>query len=362
MTAFSVLLSRISFFFKQHPRLRKAAAGIFYTVYLLLGLWCAGILVYGTRNLPETASGILALLLAVSVILTVIFRRRSRPALPVMCLLLAMIFLPWSLRRPSNDRDWQLPFSRNPRITIRGDRITVSNVRDFHYRTTQDFDVRYDTRTYSLSNLRGLDFALSHWDGIQLIGHTMFSYDFGPDGHLALSVETRLAKNVEQGTFQGLFKQYEVLWILSDERDLFGLRTNYRKEELYVYPLNIGKAHLRRLFLATADRVNQLADSPEFYNTLTENCTTSLIALIRVIAPNAKNILLNGDLDRKVFQNGLFRVPESVSFPDYQERCHINRYVQGLTDLSDYSKVFRAGRDRTDDPADQYSKSNTIGR
>lgn len=365
MTVPAILLFRINRFFKRHRRLCKTAAAAFYTVYLLLGLWCAGILVYGTRNLPEGASKLLALLLASAVILTVIFRRRCRSALPLMCLLLLLIFLPWSLRRPSNDRDWQLPFSRNPRITIRGDKITVFNVRDFRYRTTQDFDVRYDTRTYSLSNLRGLDFALSHWDGIQIIGHTMFSYDFGPDGHLALSVETRLAKNVEQGTFQGLFKQYEVLWILADERDLFGLRTNYRKEELYVYPLNIGKEHLRSLFLATADRINQLADSPKFYNTLTENCTTSLITLAQVIAPNAENILLNGNLDRKAFQNGLFRVPDTVSFADYQDRCHINRYVQELTDLSDYSRVFRAGRDQIniqnrtrseDDPKTQFAE------
>lgn len=348
-------LIRIMLFFRRHRRLRKTLIFSLYTFYLLLGIWCAGILLYGTRNLPAAVSRLLALFLFAAVILTVIFRRRIKAAFPVMCLLLLMIFLPWSLRRPSNDRDWQPSFSRNPRAVIRDDKVTVCNVRNFHYRTTEDFDVRYETRTYSLSNLRGLDFALSHWDGIQIVGHTMFSYDFGPDGHLALSVETRLAKNVEQGTFQGLFKQYEVLWILADERDLFGLRTNFRKEELYVYPLDIDAEHLRRLFLATVDRVNRLAEHPEFYNTLTENCTTSLISLVRVIAPKAENIVLNGNLDLKAFQYGIFKNSETGTFSDYQERCHINRYVQDLTDLTHYSEIFRAGRD-------QYSKSNTIGR
>lgn len=135
MTVPVILLFRTNRFFKRHRRLCKTIAAAFYTVYLLLGLWCAGILAYGTRNLPEGASMLLALLFAAAVVLTVIFRHRCLSALPLMCLLQMMIFLPWSLRRPSNDRDWQLPFSRNPRITIRGDKITVFNVRDFRYRT-----------------------------------------------------------------------------------------------------------------------------------------------------------------------------------------------------------------------------------
>ena len=330
-------------FLARHDRIRKMLRIAFYAVYFCFGVWCSGILVYGTRNLPEALSGVLAAGLFLTVLLSVIFRKRFVPFLPTILLILFLIFIPWSLRRPSNDRDWQPSFSRNPYAVINGDKVTVFHVRNFRYRTTDQFDVRYETRTYRLSRLRGLDFALSHWDGISVIGHTMFSFDFGEDGRLALSVETRLAKNVEQGTFQGIFKQYEVLWILADERDLFGLRTNYRKEELYVYPLNVEPEAVRTMFLGTVEKINRLKETPEFYNTLTENCTTSLISLIRLVAPKARMILLNGNLDFRAWRHGVFKFSEGVEFDTYQDACHINRYVEELSDLKDYSSVFRRG-------------------
>ena len=337
------IIARLRSFLEVHSRLRKMLRISFYAVYFCFGVWCSGILVYGTRNLPEALSGVLAAGLFLTVLLSVIFRKRFVPFLPTILLILFLIFLPWSLRRPSNDRDWQPSFSRNPYAVINGDKVTVFHVRNFRYRTTELFDVNYETRTYRLSRLRGLDFALSHWDGISIIGHTMFSFDFGEDGRLALSVETRLAKNVEQGTFQGIFKQYEVLWILADERDLFGLRTNYRKEELYVYPLNVEPEAVRTMFLGTVAKINRLKETPEFYNTLTENCTTSLISLIRLVAPKARTILLNGNLDLLAWRHGVFKFSEGVEFKTYQDACHINRYVDQLTDLTDYSSVFRRG-------------------
>ena len=341
--ASSVIFRRLRDFLDLRPRLRKMLRIAFYAVYFCFGVWCSGILVYGTRNLPEALSGVLAAGLFLTVLLSVIFRKRFVPFLPTILLILFLIFIPWSLRRPSNDRDWQPSFSRNPYAVIDGDKVTVFHVRNFRYRTTDQFDVRYETRTYRLSRLRGLDFALSHWDGISVIGHTMFSFDFGEDGRLALSVETRLAKNVEQGTFQGIFKQYEVLWILADERDLFGLRTNYRKEELYVYPLNVEPEAVRTMFLGTIEKINRLKETPEFYNTLTENCTTSLISLIRLVAPKARMILLFGNLDFRAWRHGVFKFSEGMEFDTYQDACHINRYVEELSDLKDYSSVFRRG-------------------
>lgn len=337
------LLRKARRFLDAHRRWKRFLHFLFYFFYFCFGVWCSGILVYGTRNLPEALSAVLASVLFLTVLLSVIFRRRFAPFLPTILLILFLIFIPWSLRRPRNDRDWQPSFSRNPYAAVDGDRVTVHNVRNFKYRTTDQFDVIYETRTYRLSRLRGLDFALSHWDGISIIGHTMFSFDFGEDGHLALSVETRLAQNVEQGTLQGIFKQYEVLWILADERDLFGLRTNYRKEELYVYPLNVDLNAVRTMFLGTVDKVNKLKEKPEFYNTLTENCTTSLISLVRLVAPKAGTILLNGDLDWKAYRRGIFKFSDGVDFKTYQDACHINRYVGELSDLKDYSSVFRKG-------------------
>ena len=339
----SRILSRLRSFPECHPRLQKLLCILFYLVYFCFGVWCSGILIYGTRNLPESLSAVLALVLFLTVLLSILFRKRFVPFLPTILLILVLIFLPWSLRRPSNDRDWQPSFSRNPYAVIDGDKVTVYHVRNFRYRTTDQFDVIYETRTYRLSRLRGLDFALSHWDGISVIGHTMFSFDFGEDGRLALSVETRLAQNVEQGTFQGIFKQYEVLWILADERDLFGLRTNYRKEELYVYPLNVEPEAVRTMFLGTVAKINRLKEKPEFYNTLTENCTTSLISLVRLVAPKARMILLNGNLDLRAWRHGVFKFSEGVEFNAYQDACHINRYVEPLSDLTDYSSVFRQG-------------------
>lgn len=180
---------------------------------------------------------------------------RKRPVLwraswGVPALLLAYyLFIP-----ATNDKEWQPSWSRLPSVEINGNEIVVKDVRSFIYRTERDFDARYVTRRFDLDKLATLDFAVSHWDGMEFVAHTMLSFGFEDGKHMALSVETRLPEGVEQGSVPGLYKQFNVIYILADEEDLFALRTNYRKEDMYLYRINIGRENLKKAFLGFAEK------------------------------------------------------------------------------------------------------------
>ena len=135
----------------------------------------------------------------------------------------------WSTIRPSNEGDWQADVARLARVEVRGEQLIVHNVRNFDYRTESDFTPRYVDRTYDLSALRGVDVFMSYW-GSPAIAHTIMSWQFDNAPPLAISIETRKRKGQEYSAVKGFFKQYEIIYVVADERDVVGLRTNHRGE------------------------------------------------------------------------------------------------------------------------------------
>ena len=142
----------------------------------------------------------------------------------------------WSTIRPSNEGDWQADVARLPRVEVRGEQLVVHNIRNFDWRTESDFTPRYVDRTYDLSALRGVDVFMSYW-GSPAIAHTIMSWQFDNALPLAVSIETRKRKGQEYSAVKGFFKQYEIIYVVADERDLVGLRTNHRGEQVYLYRL-----------------------------------------------------------------------------------------------------------------------------
>ena len=245
-------------------------------IIALLTLWAAGAIYYSPIA-NETLRTVLAVAFVLATILTFALTRRRGRALIGYLLIFAVIVGLWLQIPASNDRDWQPEVAMTPYATINGDRITIHNVRNFNYRTETDFDPHWETRSYDLSKLDSADLIAVYWAG-KPIAHIMLSFGFSGKDYLAVSIETRKEKGEAYSTLAGFFRQYELYYVVADERDLIRVRTNYRKpqEQVYIYRVKGSLTNLRRVFLDYIRSINELREQPRFYNTLTTNCTTSI--------------------------------------------------------------------------------------
>lgn len=199
--------------------------------------------------------------------------------------------------RPDMNTVYQTPWAENAEVIIIEPFVTVKNLRDFHYRTEKDYDVRYRQETYDLREAQELHLAVSHWDGLEKIAHTMLAFSFRDGKRVVLSVETRVPEGKKQGPVAGLFKQFGLGMVWGTESDLLQLRTKFRRETLYLYPTSASPEDTAKIFLALMRKTVERTEQPVFYNTLIRNCTT-------VLAEPVLPILLAGKIDYRLFLNG----------------------------------------------------------
>ena len=230
----------------------------------------------------------------------VLVRPRWRAKLGLV-IAIALIAAWWLTIRPSNTRDWQTDVAQTPYAEIDGDRIVIHNFRNFDYVTKTDFRPRWETKTVHLSNLRGVDFFTNYW-GSTLICHTFLSFDFGPEGDVCMSIETRMTKGQAYSPIAGLYRQFALYYVIGDERDIVRLRTNYRLEDVYLYRMMAATPETARaLFLDYLQTANELHERAQWYNELTSNCTTNVRGHIKDIGsarPRDWQILVNGTIDK----------------------------------------------------------------
>ena len=199
----------------------------------------------------------------------------------------------WSTLQPSNDRDWQPDVAKVAWAEVSGDKLTFHNVRDFDYRSETDFTPRYEDRVYDLSKLRGLDLVMSYW-GSPAIAHTIMSWEFEGSRPLAISIETRKSKGQEYSAVKGFFRHYEIIYVAADERDVVRVRTNYRGEDDYLYRLKVAPEQARALLMDYVTTMNALAKTPEFYNALVDNCTTSIRQHVTHVSSKPRRLSTGG--------------------------------------------------------------------
>jgi len=224
-----------------------------------------------------------------------------------------IVLLWWLSLAPSNIGRWQADVSETAYAELHGDQVVIHNVRNCDYRSEFDYTCRWETRTYDLSQLRGMDAYFVHW-GSPLIAHTMLSFQFGTDDYIVFSVETRKKIGQSYSAIRGFFRQYELIYTVSGERDVIRLRTNYRiGEDVFLYHLTTNPARSRIRFQEYVDRLNELHDRPEWYNALTSNCTTNIFTQRQTVrgeyyklTPWDWQVLLNGKLDERVYGQGIF--------------------------------------------------------
>jgi hypothetical protein len=284
-------------------------------------------------------------LAGLAAVVALVLHRGLRVALPVFALALVAIGVWWGGLTPSNERDWQPEVARLAYATIDGDMVTVHNVRNFDYRTETDFTPAYYDRTYDLKKLDSGDLVAVYWMG-PAIAHLFLSFGFGDD-RLAISIEARKEKGEGYSSAKGFFRQYELYYVVADERDVVRVRTNYRKdppEDVYIYPLRAPPENLRRVFLEYMRKMNALREHPEFYNTLTTNCTTAILMNTRVnpeSLPLSWKVLVSGYTPAYVYESG--RMDRSLPFEERKRRSLVNAAAQAADQAPDFSQRIRAG-------------------
>jgi hypothetical protein len=307
-------------------------------------LWCVGVLFYSPL-LPESWRAPAAGLFAVLVLLAFLFLpRRGRTAIAAAAIFVAMVVA--FLRIPaSNDRDWQPEVRRPAYATIQGSMVTIHNVRNFDYKTETDFTERWDTRTYDLNKLDSANIIAVYWAG-KAIAHIMISFGFGDKDYLAVSIETRKEKGESYSTLAGFFRQYELYYVVADERDVIRVRTTYRQpqEDVYVYRVNGPVGNVRRVFLDYIQSMNELHRRPGYYNTLTTNCTTSILFHSRMnpeAPPMSWKILLSGYVPDYLYELG--RLDTSKPFPELEKLSHVNARAHAADKDPAFSQRIREG-------------------
>ena len=292
-----------------------------------------------------TLAGLFAILGLVAAILVYVPGSRAYP-LAMFAVALGVLIVCWSNITPSNDRAWKPGVAVLAGASIDGNRVTIHNIRNFDYRSESDFDIAYYARTFDLDQLDSVDLIASYWAG-PAIAHVILSFGFGTGSPVAISIERRDELNEDYSTIKGLFKQYELFYVVADERDVVRLRTNIRRdppERVYLYRLRGNRDDARRLFLAYVREINSLQRYPRFYNTLTTNCTTSIWLNARVNpghVPFSWKVLLSGYLPEYLYEHG--RLDTSVPFAELQRRSLINSPAMAADRTSDFSRRIRAG-------------------
>lgn len=273
------------------------------------------------------------------------FRRWRWRALTAYLVLFAAVVAWWLSIEPSNERDWQPDVAKLAYATVDGDKVTVHNIRNFDYRSETDYTPAWYDKTYDLSKLEGVDLVAVYWMG-PAIAHTLVSFAFAGGEHLAISIETRKEKGEAYSTIKGFFRQYELFYVVADERDVIRLRTNYRHdppEDVYVYRTQGRIENGRKLFLEYVRKMNALKAEPDFYNTLVNNCTTDIWYNTRVNATHMQfswKILASGYVPEYLYESG--RLDTSLPFPELQRLAHVNARAQAADTAADFSRRIRA--------------------
>jgi hypothetical protein len=330
-------------------RIAKGAGLVLLGVFVAgFGIWGALFLAIAGPGAPVVRHALAAGFgLACASALFALFVRRWRwRALGAYAVLCAALLVGWQTIEPRNDRDWEPEVALLPSATIAGDLVTVRNIRNFDFRTETDFTPAYYDKTFDLRKLQTVDLVTSYWMG-PAIAHVFVSFGFAGDDYLAISIEVRKRKGRAYSTLEGFFRQYELIYVAADERDVMRLRTNVRKdppEDVYIWRANGAIEAGRRLFLEYMSKMNGLVTQPEFYNTLTTNCTTNIWMNARVNptdVPLSWKILASGYVPEYLYEQGRLETM-GLSFPELQQRAHVNGRARAADKATDFSRRIRA--------------------
>jgi hypothetical protein len=324
--------------------LRCAGVFICAAVVLLMTAWGALAIWYSNLSESYVRTG-LAGLYVLATILAFIFLSRRRRTLAGFLVVFVGIVAWWLSIPASNDRNWQADVAVLPYAVVKGEQVTIFNIRNLNYRTETDYDVHYYDKTFDLNRLDSVDLIAVYWMG-DTIAHIMLSFGFQEQDFVTFSIETRKERGEGYSTLKGFFKQYELIIVAGDERDLIRVRTDYRKppEDVYLYRGRMTPENSRKFFLEYIRQINFMKEDPEWYNTLTTNCTTDVVRLIRAYGGQARynwKVLLSGYAPQYAYENG--SLDARIPFEELRKLSYINPKARAVGDDPGFSRKIREG-------------------
>lgn len=261
----------------------------------------------------------------------------------ILLIVLLLCATAWRGIRPRTDRVWSPDMARMPSARFAGDSVHVHNVRNAVYQSADSYTVAWEDRSYDLRRLESVWYMVEPFAEMKGPAHTLVSFGFAGDDYLAVSVELRKEPGEHFSPIKGLFKQYELMYVVGDERDLLKLRTNFRRDSVYLYPVRATPEQRRTLLVSMLERANQLQAEPEFYNTLTNTCTTNIVRHVNEISPRrvpfSYKVLLPGYSDELAYDLGL--LDTDLPFAAARERYRINARALRYADSAGFSRLIR---------------------
>ncbi len=285
--------------------------------------------------------------------------------LRVFALLLILLSCAYALlctvRQPSNNRDWAPDQAVLPVVTMSGNLVTVRHVRNFDWLTRTIARPAYYNAIYDLRQLKRAWYVIEPFGTREGIAHTFLSFEFDGNRFVSVSVEARKEKDEEYTVHGGVLRSYELMYVIGDERDVIRVRSNIRKDEVYLYPVTVPEETVRELFLSMMRRAKDLAARPEFYNTITNNCTTNIAAHINAIMPGTiawwdTRVLFPAYSDELAYDLGL--IDTSAPLEEIREKYKINARAERYADDPQFSTRIRAV-ERVQDPVPPGRGSST---
>ena len=260
-----------------------------------------------------------------------------------LALLAAAAVIAYASIRPRTDRVWSPDMAVMPAARFSGDSVYVTGIRNTAYETTERYTVAHYDRGYDLGRLESVWYLVEPFSGMKGPAHTLVSFGFGGGEYLAISVELRREPGEHFSPLKGVLKQYELMYVVADERDVIRLRTNYRHDDVYLYPVRATPEQRRRMLVSMLERANALRERPEFYNTLTNTCTTNIVRHVNEIAPRkvplSYKVLLPGYSDQLAYDIGL--LDTDLPFAEARARHHINARALRYAERPDFSDLIR---------------------
>jgi hypothetical protein len=313
-------------------------------VVALMTTWATLALYYSNLPGEYLRPGLAGLLVLDTVGAFLVLPKRGR-TLAWFVVVFAAVVAWWITIPASNIRNWQREVARVPYATIEGNFITVHDIRNFGYRTEMDFDAVYYDKTFDLTKLNSVDLIAVYWMG-DAIAHVMMSFGFQGKDFITFSIETRKEQGEDYSTIKGFFKQYELIYIAGDERDLIRVRTDYRKpqEDVYLYRLGTTPERAQKLFMEYILQINRMKERPEWYNTLTTNCTTNIVHHMKTIGAQVRynwKILLSGYAPQYAYELGALN--KGIPFEELRRRSYINPKAHTIGNDQEFSRKIREG-------------------
>ncbi|MGD9720362.1 MAG: DUF4105 domain-containing protein [Pirellulales bacterium] len=244
---------------------------------------------------------------------------------------MALVSLVAGCRSPTNQSNWSANQAVLPWSEFNDNLVTVHNIRNTVYRSTYDYTVHHYDQTFDLNKLDSVDYVMTPLDNVPGGAHTFLTFGFDGKDYVAISVEVRRAEGEEFSALRSMGKPYELMYVVGDERDLIQVRSITWLNDVYMYQANARPEQMRALFVDMLKRANKLRDEPEFYNLVTNNCTTNIMRHINNVAPGTVpygyEVLFPKYSDRLAYQLGLIRIDDNFERTRQEARINEVAYI-----------------------------------